>query len=511
MATKTWLELANSVNRKGRPLAAPFFFGAGTLTIDTLRIAAAAFKSAYQSQDRNALVAAAARLVELDAPLGQQWQSLAHEVFRWNELTLALRALDTWERQGTAGPLAAYDRATTLARVGKAEEALGELGKISPDAPSPAANAYLHGALATNLGRRDVADREFRRALKAAPDSGRSWVGLAQLGTIGPRDEAAMDRLGQTIARAAIEDRAGFAKARGMLEHSRGNHAAAFAAFAEANTIERERFGYDAADNRASAQVSMSWTAQRIAELAEPPPDGARRPIFVTGIARSGTTLVESILGAHSKVDGGGELGLAISLEGIAGGFGVDDLKAYLAGGGSVAHLRDTYLRLVGERIEGGGVFIDKTLNQSRTLGPMSVLFPDAPVVWMRRNPVENAFSIFRTNFSNNVVASWNLEELADHMRVEDRLHDHWAQELGGRMLSVPYEDLVDDPRRWTERITRHCGLAVEEGQFEFHRNRRAVTTASALQVRQPINRSALGAAEPYREFLQPFIEAYER
>jgi tetratricopeptide (TPR) repeat protein len=478
------------------------------LDITALKLAAAAFKSALQAQDRQAVIAAAERLIELDAPLGQQWQGLAQEVFRWGELNLALRALDTWASQGSAGPFAGYQKAAMLARVGKAAEAASEMATLPPDAPTPVANAYLQGALATNLGKEREAERHFRRALKAAPESGRSWLGLVQLGPIGRADETAMRDAAPAIRRAPVEDRAAYAIALGMLEHAAGHYPEAFAHYREANEIERERYTYDAADNEASAAIAGSWTAGEIAEFAAMVPAPVRRPLFVTGLARSGTTLVEQILASHSSVDAGGELGLALQLEAIVGGFAPADFHAYLAGNGSLASLQGTFLRLVAERVAGAGPFVDKTLNMSRALGPLSALFPDSPIVWMRRDPVENALSIYRTWLANNVVGGWRLEELADHMRLENRLLEHWRHELGDRLLVVQYEELVEDPRGWTERITRHCGLEVEPRQFESHRSERAVTTASALQVRQPINRRGIGAAEPYRAFLKPFIDA---
>lgn len=479
------------------------------MDITALQFAATAFKSALQKQDRQAVLAAAERLIELKAPLGQQWQGLAQEVSRWGELNLALRALDVWSSQGSAGPYAGYQKATLLARVGKAEEAERELAALPADAPTPVANAYLKGALATNLGNSREAERHFRRALKAAPDSGRAWLGLVQLGCTSERDEADLRRNARAVARAATEDRAAFAIALGLLEHAKDNYERAFAHYRDANDIERERYSYDVRDNEASAAIASSWAAADIANLAGQVAAPDRRPIFVTGLARSGTTLVEQILASHSAVDAGGELGLALQMEAIVGGFAPSDFRKYLASGGSLDLLQATFLRLVAERVPGTGVFVDKSLNMSRALGPLSALFPDSPIVWMRRDPVENALSIYRTWLANNVVGGWRLEELAHHMRLEDALLDHWTHQLRDRLLVVQYEELVEDPPGWTERITRHCGLEVEEQQFASHRTARAVATASALQVREPINRRGIGAAEPYRPFLKRFIDAY--
>jgi hypothetical protein len=106
---------------------------------------------------------------------------------------------------------------------------------------------------------------------------------------------------------------------------------------------------------------------------------------------------------------------------------------------------------------------------------------------------------------------SYNLEQIAAHFQVEDELLARWREILGERLLVLSYEDLVTEPGTWIPRLIAHCGLPEEEGVFSPHKNRRPVATSSMVQVRRPINRDAIGAAEPYREFLRPFIDAYYR
>lgn len=137
------------------------------------------------------------------------------------------------------------------------------------------------------------------------------------------------------------------------------------------------------------------------------------------------------------------------------------------------------------------------------------MMFPNAPIIWLRRDPLDNALSIYRTWLANNTVGSWLLKDIANHMKLEDGLREHFARELGGRLLVVPYEDLISDPSGWIERITTHCGLDPEPGQIEFYKADRGVTTASSMQVRKPINREGIGSARPYRELMQPFVDAY--
>jgi hypothetical protein len=479
------------------------------LDINALKIAANAFKSALHSQDRQALIAAARRLVELEAPLGQQWQGLAQEVFRWGELSLALSALNVWHRQGTPASQVNYEKAVLLSLSGLTERAAKVAEALPPDFPTLVANAYLRGSLAVGLGHPDVGEMHFRRAVNARPDSGRSWLGLVQAGAVSDTDRQTMQRLASGHTFEDREDHAALESALGLIEHGRGDYAAAFRHFERSTHIVRGQRPYSAEDNAQSAAIAGSWTATDFEQMGERRVT-SRSPIIVTGLPRSGTTLVQQILSAHGSVDGGAELGLAIQIEAMAGGFSPADFRAYLAAGGELGDLRDTYLRLASERIPGEGAFVDKSLNQSRSLGPYALLFPEAPVIWLRRDPLDNAWSIFRTWLSRSAVSGWSLEDIAHHMKLEDALFEHWSLELGDRLLAVPYSDLVERQEEWIDRITRHCGLIPEPAQSQFHLGTRGVSTASAMQVREPINRRGIGSAERYRPFLKPFIDAYE-
>ena len=156
------------------------------------------------------------------------------------------------------------------------------------------------------------------------------------------------------------------------------------------------------------------------------------------------------------------------------------------------------------------GRIIDKTTSSTRYLGLAAALLPDAPLIWMTRDPLDRAWSCYRTNFAGTAMPwSYDLQDIAAHFRIEDQLLAQWKKILGNRLLVVPYEELVTDPDAWIRRVLAHCGLGEESLVFSPHENQRPVATASMVQVRRPINRDAIGAGEPYRKFMQPFLDAY--
>jgi hypothetical protein len=322
---------------------------------------------------------------------------------------------------------------------------------------------------------------------------------------------ADIDAAGPAIARADPLQRAQAHYARGTaLQRAGAAPDAVFAAFAEGARLAGTVRKHDpAADAAATASLIATWDADVVARYAATTVPIESPPIFVTGIPRSGTTLVEHMLAAHPDVAGGGEMPFAALLANEARGADEPAVAAFAARAGGVAPLARLYRHLVDERFGAGARIVDKTLTMSRLMGVLAPALPEARFVWLRRDPVDCAWSCFRTYFAQGVDWSWSLPHIAEHFKAADALHAHWQQVLGERLLTVPYEDLVVDPTSWADRILAHVGLAPDPAVYAPHAARRGVTTASVTQVREPINRKGIGAAEPYRAHLRPFIEAY--
>ena len=239
----------------------------------------------------------------------------------------------------------------------------------------------------------------------------------------------------------------------------------------------------------------------------------SKRVILVTGVPRSGTTLVEQILASHSAVADGEEVNLFCTALIPAGDFSLQgglDYEKRTAGADPWGEIGRDYLSMLEQRFGSRGRIVDKTLNHSRFLGFILHSLPKARVIWMRRNAQDTAISCFRTWFGTGTIPwSCSLADIAWHFRLEDALHAHWNRIYPDRILTVPYEELARDPQPWISRILAHVGLDPESAPFTPHMKRRAVQTASVAQVREPISATSVGAAEKYRAHLQPFRDAY--
>lgn len=216
--------------------------------------------------------------------------------------------------------------------------------------------------------------------------------------------------------------------------------------------------------------------------------------------------------GAVEAVEaGGGELSLPSTIAQEAGGIGPDALAAFTRAGRTVDELVGLYDHLVGQRVTPGMRVVDKTIDASRMLGMVATLMPDAPIIWLRRDPLDTAWSCLHTYFARGVPWSWSQEASARHFALEDRLFAFWQSRLGSRLLCVNYEDLVSDPDVEIARIVTHAGLQQDPRTLSPHKTERVVHTSSVAQVRRPISRNAIGSGHRYRRHLEPFLNAYYR
>lgn len=468
-------------------------------------------KQALAVRDRAGANAAVKRLLDQRAALGPHWKSISELMRVSGELTLAQRAMDAFVAACGHTTQALYSKAVLLTQSGRMREAYDLVARLPADVPDRAGHAYVLGNVAMTLGSIEQAREHLEAAVSLRPGWGPAWLTLATTVNL------ANDPLGERLLadRAAAEhqgpgDLARFHYALGKLHVDRKDPDAAFAAYAQGARLLRAETPYSRQGNAANAEQAATGYARGFIErLNAQRARDTSRPIFVTGLPRSGTTLVEHILASHSKVANGAELNIAQHVAVQAGGVSGDALAKYVASGGTPDALAALYLHLMEERFGPEGRIVDKTVDASRFIGLIAAALPDAPLIWMRRDPLDNAWSCLRTFFIHGVAWSYDLADIAHHFRLEDALLAFWKERLGDRLLVVPYAELVESPQAWTRKLLSHCGLGDEPAVYTPHATDRVVMTASALQVRKPINRDGLNVAAPYRGHLQPFVDAY--
>lgn len=467
-------------------------------------------KAALAQRNRAAINQAIRTLLDQNYDLGIQWKALAMAAKQNGEVTLALQAMDRYAAGRSDDPSINFELAALRAQLGLLSEAAEYLAKVPDTLPTPASNAYTRGTIASNLGDWLIARDQLRRSTRLDPYSGQAWLALSMLPDLeeADRQKIRLARPDSDVWLAHEHSALLYAQARVAAEENK--YPAAFTAFSAGARLMAANRPYDHAKDQSDSEQAISgWARADFKECANSSgKPGRNRPIFVTGLPRSGTTLVEQILNSNRAVSGGDELGFFRLLHQDIGGRSFEAYQSYLSNGGTAQKLQQLYHHLLDQRFPGQLLVVDKSLNLSRSMGLLAHLFPEAPIIWMRRDPMDCAWSCFQTWFLRGHNWSWSLDTIAAHFAIEDRLLAFWQAHIGSRLLVCDYSELVRTPQEVIPKLADHCKIPFNEQMLRPHELDRIVTTASVAQVRKPINQSGLGTAAPYLEWLTSFTQS---
>ncbi len=407
-------------------------------------------------------------------------------------------------------------RAAALARLGEFDAALEAYRTLLADYPRQPKGWMSFGHALKTVGRTAEAVEAYRAALAQAPDLGEAWWSLANLKTVrfDAADVAAMQAA--LMGELAADDRLHLEFALGKAEADRGAAAAAFAHYAEGNRIRARQLRYDAADTtRAVARAQAFYTAELLA-ARNGQGDPAADPIFIVGMPRSGSTLIEQILASHSAIEGTTELPDIPALAWSVGArTSAREETAYpeALAGLSAADLqalgRDYLDRTRPQRKTDRPRFIDKLPNNWLHVGFIRLILPNATIIDARRHPLACGWSNFTQHFARGQGFSYSLEDFGRYYRDYAGLMAHFDRVAPGVVHRVDHEAMIADTDATVRALLAHCRLPFEAACLRFWETARAIRTPSSEQVRQPIFDS--GAAwRPYEAWLGPLREALE-
>ncbi len=382
--------------------------------------------------------------------------------------------------------------------------------------------AEAHVALALchqERGRFEAAATSFRDALAADPACTTALYNLAMLRSVEPSaaELAALERA-VALPRLGVKERSGLHFALASLADKRGEYDAAFRHYRAANDLKAEQEPFSEPNFAALVDGLMRIFDKPFLDGHKAFGASSERPIFVLGMPRSGTTLVEQILASHPEVHGSGEISALAAvihaLEGLPGPRWAQKPypeAASLIGKEEAAALAELYLEASGKEAGGAARVTDKLPGNFLHIGLIALLLPRARIIHCRRDPFDTCLSCYFQNFEEAQPFARRLDRLGQYYRQYERLMAHWRQVLPRPMLEVAYEALVAEPEPWCRRILEHCGLAWDERVLQFFATERSVRTASYWQVRQPIYQSSVARWRHYRQHLGPLFEALGR
>lgn len=396
--------------------------------------------------------------------------------------------------------------------VGNFDEAMGVYQQLLEAMPgNPGINLTYGHALKT-VGRQDDAIGAYRRAYQAKPDYGDAFWSLANLKTYRFSDaELIQMREREASPLVSLEDRYHLCFALGKALEDRGEYGDAFAYYERGNRLKRDELRYTPErltnEMRLQRELVSAEVLGRLAGAGCQDPD----PIFIVGLPRAGSTLLEQILASHSQVEGTMELPNILTLaHKLDRRRAVGEEPEYPANLAELSaedvtrfgedYIRDTRIY----RKAGTPLFIDKMPNNFRHIGLISMILPNAKIIDARRSAMGCCFSGFKQLFAEGQEFTYGLEEVGSYYRDYVQLMDHWDKVLPGKVLLVRYEEVVADLETQVRRLLEFCGLPFEQACIDFHQTERAVRTASSEQVRQPLYKSGVDQWENFSGHLDP-------
>lgn len=456
------------------------------------------------------------RALELAPSFDAARANLAVVLLRQNRLLDARTELEALLERDPNNASHRNQYAAVLSQLGESGKAIAQYREVLTVVPNQP-NVWLsYGHTLKTAGHRADAEQAYREAVRLQPGLGEAWWSLANLKTSNFSDDdiAVMQQL---LARTdlADSDRFHLDFALGKAFEDRKLYRDSFTHYAAANECRRKGLDYDANQITANKErlksiLTAEFFAARAGQGCQAPD-----PIFIVGLPRSGSTLLEQILASHSQVEGTMELPDIFAMIGRLRG--AQNTPFYPD---VIERLTPAELRALGEeylertrvhRKLGRPLFIDKMPNNFLQTGFIHLILPKAKIIDIRRHPMACGFSCFKQHFARGQAFSYSLEDIGRYYADYVDLMDHFVRVLPERIARIHYEELVTDFETNVRKVLAACGLPFEDQCLAYYRNDRIIRTASSEQVRMPIFSDGLEQWRAYEEWLEPLKNALYR
>ena len=464
------------------------------------------------------------RITEIAPGFVAAWHDLGSVLKELNRFEEAVKALQEAVRLDPANAVTHYFYGAALAMAAQPEAAI-EAYRKALDLDPDLSGAYLGlGHVLKTVGDQDGGVAAYRRAIELRPDFGEIYYSLSNLKTFKFSDTEIADmeeRVGNNAL--PIDCQVHFAFSLGKAYEDKADYAAAFRYYELANRRHRETIAYDPVQTEVAHEKIRKAFSLEFFEHQAQMGTGCRDPdpIFILGLPRSGSTLLEQILASHSLVDGTSELPdismIAQSVTNKAHGrtfpMSMPELTSE-----ELTALGKQYLSQTQRHRGSAPFFTDKMPNNFAYVGFIKAILPNAKIIDARRHPMDSCVGCFKQHFAKGQTFTYDLFELGEFYLEYERMMTHWDAVLPGQVLHVEYENVVSDLETQVRRLLEFCGLEFEQSCVNFHETKRAVRTASSEQVRQPIYQGSLATWKRFgsdldvlREVLDPVLPEQDR
>ncbi|MEO9633257.1 MAG: sulfotransferase [Parasphingorhabdus sp.] len=427
----------------------------------------------------------------------------------------ALKQSELLYQRDTENPVFQSLYAIESMQTGNYEQALSLFEKVLQRLPEDPVTLTSQGHALKTFGRHEEAVLSYQNAIKSDPGHGDAYYGLANLKTYRfSDDELRLMETQEQGNRLSYQNRIHICFALGKAYEDRKDYNASFGYYERGNELKRLQSRYDA--DQMTAELDNQITACTPALFAKQSGKGceAPDPIFILGLPRAGSTLLEQILASHSQIDGTLELPNILSLahrlrrQKQASNDSLYPDNLHDIGADQLREMGQDFIDSTRIHRQGAAFFIDKMPNNFRHIGLIKLILPNAKIIDARREPMACCFSGFKQLFAEGQEFTYGLNEIGRYYSDYVRLMDHWDSVLPNAVLRVQHEDVLDDLEGQVRRMLDYLGLPFEQACVDFHQTERAVRTASSEQVRQPITKASVDLWRHYQSHLQPLKDA---
>jgi tetratricopeptide (TPR) repeat protein len=458
------------------------------------------------------------KLLLADKPnLDASWLGVARMAILSGGVTSAKKALEMFDANGKTPFSDKLQKLAMLIETGQVQLAFDKAGELAKENPSrPEINHFL-STVALQLGKTELAIKYAELVLKHWPTSGQTWLILAsshKILTDSPLLKRMLNIEDSVAGTPNQASKSSFYAALGKAHFDIKDFDQAFKYASQSNAYLAEIQTYSVAEDRQNVSYIESQHDSFIEDLHSVRKVDADNPIFIVGLPRSGTSLLEQMLCSHSKIIDGGEFnGMERASRCLTKGLPIGSRAEQLDVNVIEKHakeIRRSYLQYAHEKYGDNGVVVDKSMTNNRYLWLIKKIFPNSPIIFIKRNILDTVLSCYRTHFSSGFPWALSLENTGVFFSIEEDLNRLWRQKFPSSIHSINYQDLVEHSETSLKELCHFCGLEYESSMLKFHESKRAVFTASVAQVRKMVHQDAVGYGKKNNRKLQPFIEHYK-
>ena len=480
--------------------------------VNGLRLLASIASKMEQKQDAIILLE---RAVELKPKFSGAWGDLAESYSEVDDYGKALDAVQRVIKLQPQLPFGFMIRGGILGKMSDHEGAIKSYQdalNVEPD--HMGSNMGLGNVLKT-VGRFEESVAAYKKCIEIQPLFAEAYWSLANLKTY-TFDESEIKKMEEHAAndQMPISNKAFFHIALANAKEKQKDFGEAWVHFQKGNDLRREEEVYDSVQTQVTHDDLIEVFDEELIKSKKGKGCQSQAPIFIVGLPRSGSTLIEQIVASHSLVEGTKELPDLSLLtrkltrsrpQGIKYPKAAKDMTDE-----ELIEFGESYLTTTKKYRTNKHYFIDKMPNNFAHIGFLKMILPNAKIINAQRNPLDSCISSYKQLFYKGQSWSYDLFEIGEYYLEYQRMMDHWHQVIPGEILDLKYDNLINNQQHETERLLNYCGLEWEEGCLKFYETKRSINTASSEQVRQPIYKGAMNAWKNYESHIEPLIETLE-